>query len=223
MQPHPAWSHGDQVVYRETVQGRVWTARPVTVVCDTPERVALCLHHGTHWQRCTPLEAGTDLVRCKAGQAPWRLEAARIEFGDTLILIAPAEAYAAHLMWNPAQQFMGWYVNLQAPLRRTRLGFDFLDHELDLVVPPHGDLRWKDEDHLALAETLGLFSPAQCRQIRGEAQRVAEKARARAAPFDGSWLDWRPPAQWAVPALPEGRALFGPSSFVCRPSSSQNG
>lgn len=204
MPPQRVWSYGDPLVYRETVQGRVWTARPVTVVRDSPELVALCLHHTTRWQRCTPVEPGVELVRCKANLAPWRLQEALFEFGDTLILAAPGRAHATLLMWNPAHQFMGWYVNLQEPLRRTDLGFDFLDQELDLVVQPNGEIRWKDVDHLALAESLGLFSPAQCQQIRAEAQHVAEQVRARAAPFDGSWLDWRPSAHWPVPALPDG-------------------
>jgi hypothetical protein len=204
MHSNHSWSFGDHLVYRETVQGRVWTARPVTVICDTPELVALYLHNETIWKRCTPVEPGEDLVRCKANRAAWQLEEARVELGNTVILIYGTDAHATHIMWNTAQQFTGWYVNFQEALRRTATGFDFLDQELDLVVQPDGALRWKDVEHLALAEALGLFSPVQCQSIRAEAERVAKKVRARAEPFDGSWLDWRPPAQWSVPSLPAG-------------------
>jgi hypothetical protein len=37
-----------------------------------------------------------------------------------------------------ARAFGAWYVNLQEPFRRSRLGFDTQDLELDVVVSPDG-------------------------------------------------------------------------------------
>jgi len=44
------WAAGHQVVYREVWRGKVWTARPVTVVQDTLDGVALYLRSGTRWK-----------------------------------------------------------------------------------------------------------------------------------------------------------------------------
>jgi len=113
-------------------------------------------------------------------------------------------AHAVHVMWNPQRQFVGWYVNLQEPVRRTNLGFDFLDQELDIVVSPDLNWRWKDDSYLEQAQDFGLFSPEQVRAILKEAQEVVESIRAKAVPFDGSWNNWRPPTGWSIPCLPEG-------------------
>jgi hypothetical protein len=204
MTGEPRWTAGEQIVYREVLRGRAWTGRPVTVIADTPEVVALCLQQGTRWQRCTPLEPEGDLVCCKAGLEPWGLVETVYAFELTVLLIYGGDAHATHVMWNAGHEFIGWYVNLQEPLRRTRLGFDFLDQELDMVIQPNGDWRWKDEEHLAEAEQWGVFSPAQCAAIRAEAQRVIAKIEARAAPFDGAWSDWHMPSDWPPPSLPAG-------------------
>jgi hypothetical protein len=198
------WPSGQPILYREVTQGRVWTARPVIVVCDTPEWVALCLQPGTVWRRCAPRESALPLVRCKAGLNHWRLDEVVWDLGQTLFVIHRAEAHATHLMWNRQGEFTGWYVNLQEPLRRTRLGFDFLDQELDIVVQSNGQWHWKDAEHLDQAAALGLFSPAQTRAIRQEGQRVIERIEARLPPFDATWVHWRPPADWPVARLPAG-------------------
>jgi hypothetical protein len=54
-----------------------------------------------------------------------------------LYLITPGAAHAIHLWWlAPDWRFGGWYVNLQEPIRRTTLGFDYMDQMLDIVVEP---------------------------------------------------------------------------------------
>ena len=198
------WSSGSQVLYREIVHGKVWTARPVIVVQDAPDLIALYLPNHTPWKVCTPLDAGDDLVLCKANLHPWELRDVVWSYGDTVFLIRPGRSYAVHVMWDPQQRFVGWYINFQEPARRTRLGFDFLDQELDMVVSPNLDWRWKDRDHLGQAQDIGLFSPEQVRAILREGKRVIESIRMKATPFDGSWNSWRPPLNWSVPRLPEG-------------------
>src|SRR5690242_6461030 len=107
------WSPGTPLLYREITQGRIWTARPVTVVQDAADLVALCLHRGSRWRRCTPNAPDGDLVACKAGLQPWHLADVAWSFSDTLILSAPGAAHATHLMWDDDNDFSGWYVNLQ--------------------------------------------------------------------------------------------------------------
>jgi hypothetical protein len=36
MSQTPYWTTGNQIVYREVWRSKVWTAKPVTVVQDTP-------------------------------------------------------------------------------------------------------------------------------------------------------------------------------------------
>ena len=43
MHQFPYWPTGSQIVYREVWRGKVWTARPVTVVQDAPDLIALFL------------------------------------------------------------------------------------------------------------------------------------------------------------------------------------
>ena len=95
--------------------------------------------------------------------------------------------------------FEDWYVNLQAPYVRSRLGFDTRDHQLDIVVAPEGTWRWKDEDHLALGTRLGVFTPEEAAEIRAEGEHVIADW-----PFPTGWEDWRPDPAWPIPQLPVG-------------------
>jgi hypothetical protein len=199
-----AWSPGDHIVYREVTHGKVWTARPVTVIQDTPDLVALYFRNNTVWKVCTPPNAFTSLIQCKANLSEWDIVDATWQLGETLFLIVPGEAHATHLMRNAAGTFMGWYVNLQEPLRRTQIGFDFLDQELDVVVHPSGEWRWKDREHLKEAEEVGFLTPDGTRAIQTEAQRVIRRIKTKATPFDGSWNAWQAPSEWTAPVLRDG-------------------
>jgi len=199
----PYWSPGDQIVYREVWRGKVWTARPVTVVQDAPDLVVLYLCSGTRWK----IPGGS---RSQFGHllrtGDWQLIDITYMWGDTLFLIRPGEAHAVHVMWrHETREFSGWYINLQEPLRRTAIGFDHMDQELDIVVKP--DLSgwvWKDEEEFQKDVETGLISPGQAHEIRAEAERVLERVRAKASPFGDGWEAWHPPAGWPIPSLPEG-------------------
>jgi len=198
------WSSGDRIIYREVVHGKVWTVRPVIIIQDTRELIALFVRNHTAWKVCAPPDAETDLLLCKAGLRPWQLNDVVWTYGDTVILAWPETAHAVHVMWDQQRRFAGWYINMQEPVKRTRLGFDFLDQELDIVVSPDLSWRWKDRDHLERAKAIGLFSVEQVRAILAEGQHVVDQIRARAMPsFDGSWSSWMPPSDWDTPCLPE--------------------
>ena len=51
------------------------------------------------------------------------------------------------------------------------------------------------------ADLLGE-SPGDNGHDPDESARVHDAMTARAAPYDGSWQDWRPDPRWPVPALP---------------------
>jgi hypothetical protein len=203
---HSQWQPGGRIVYREVWQGRVWTGRPVTLVQDSPELIALYFADGTHWQRPEPLDGGEDLFGCLLPGGDWRLEDCAQTRGDSLFLIRPGETHAVHVMWRgPEREFVGWYVNLQEPLRRTALGFDFMDQELDIVVRPDlSDWVWKDEDRLARAVEVGRYTPAEAAAIRAEGEKALVRLLAGEPPFDAGWETWRAPQEWPIPSLPVG-------------------
>ena len=125
---------------------------------------------------------------------------------DLLILMVPGEAHSLLLFWEgPDRAFDRWYVNLQTPFTRTPLGIDFTDHFLDIVVSPDlSSWKWKDEDELKEAISLGLVTSAMEREIRAEGESVVRQMAARASPFSDGWERWRPDPAWPIPELPPG-------------------
>jgi predicted RNA-binding protein associated with RNAse of E/G family len=110
-------------------------------------------------------------------------------------------------MWSPNWEFQGWYVNLQEPLWRTRWGFDIRDLQLDILVSPDWSWRWKDEDDLARSVDCGLINAENAAQTRASAAEAIALIESRSWPLDAEAKDWRPPAEWTRPALPEGAEL----------------
>jgi predicted RNA-binding protein associated with RNAse of E/G family len=97
----------------------------------------------------------------------------------------------------------GWYVNLEAPWRRTRIGIDTQDFVLDITVAADlSSWSWKDEDELAWSVDAGLYSAEDAAAIRAEGDRSVAALKARAWPFCADWSEWRPNPAWAIPTLP---------------------
>jgi hypothetical protein len=204
----PHWKPGSQIVYREVWRGRVWTARPVTVVQDAPDLIVLYLCSGARWKFPAPVDGDEEhphLFHYLLATESWRLIDLTWTWGDTLFLVRPGEAHAVHAMWRePDRAFEGWYINLQEPVRRTRIGFDSMDQDLDIVVSPDlSTWSWKDEEPFRHGIEIGLFTNQQVREIRAEGKRVIERVRAKASPFDDGWEDWVPDPAWPVPELPQ--------------------
>jgi hypothetical protein len=200
------WTVQAQIVLREVWRGKVWTARPVTVVQDGPELIALYVQTDTRWKLPRTLDGSKELLPCLLPGGDWQLADVTWTPGDTLFLIIPGEAHAVHVMWGREdRKFKGWYINLQQPLRRTALGFDYMDQVLDIVAEPDlSTWHWKDEAEFLQAQEMGLFSPQQAAQIRAEGERVIERMRTKAFPFNSGWEKWQPPAEWSIPSLPDG-------------------
>jgi hypothetical protein len=87
-------------------------------------------------------------------------------------------------------------------LRRTRLGFDKRDFQLDIVIQPDHQWRWKDEDELDLAIELGRLTPEQGNAIRAEGQRAVAELESNAGPYAAGWEHWQPGADLSFPKLP---------------------
>jgi hypothetical protein len=123
-----------------------------------------------------------------------------------LWLARRGEAHMLGLYWDEQWRFRGWYVNLQAPLERTPLGFDTTDRALDVWVEPDGAWVWKDESDLAEAIALGVLTEAEAESVRAEGERVIAER-----PWPTGWEGWRPPVRWGALPLPAGWNVVAPS------------
>jgi predicted RNA-binding protein associated with RNAse of E/G family len=116
----------------------------------------------------------------------------------------PKRAFAVWLFWDATDwSFAGYYVNLQAPLVSTSVGFDTADHLLDIVVAPELAWEWKDEDEFEEALAHGVLSMEIAAEARDAAERAVADIDARNWPFDSSLIDWRPDPNWRIPVLPD--------------------
>lgn len=192
----PPFAPGEPVVLRELWRGRVFAARPATVLHDGPERIALVVPAGV---TCA-VPVGPDGEELRIPDRPWRLALRERGPSPVLSFAWPGEPYAV-LRWSPP---WAWYVNLQEPLRRTEIGFDTRDRVLDLLVAPDGTWRWKDEEELERAVALGLFTPADAEGFRADGRRALERIRRGEPPFDGTWQDPAPDPTWPKPTLRDG-------------------
>jgi predicted RNA-binding protein associated with RNAse of E/G family len=195
------WAAGDRIVLREVWNGKVWAARPVTVVRDDDDLIALYLPIGTGWKRPVRLDGS----RLRMPSEPWILADDVWRDKSVLHLVRPGAAHAVWAMWDRAWKFIGWYVNLQEPLRRSPVGFDYMDQMLDLVVAPDlSEWHWKDEDELDQEVVEGLLTRAEADGVKAEGDRVVRMLENRASPFSDGWGSWRPDPAWPLPALIEG-------------------
>lgn len=178
----------------------MFEARPTIVVEDEPERTMLLLPGGV---RCG-IPVGADGRELRLPDRPWRLEVRPRGEQPILSFAWPDTPYSV-LLWTAEEDRRVWYVNLQDPLTRSALGFDTVDHALDVVVElDRSSWRWKDEDELAEAVDRGLFTPAEASDFRAWGERAVERILSMEPPFDRSWDTWRPDPAWGVPELPDG-------------------
>jgi Protein of unknown function (DUF402) len=144
---------------------------------------------GPRSSRLAMLAAGRERVE----EMPWHTQ-------RHVWLMPFGAAHAIGHFWNDAtDEFLGHYINLQAPLQRSAIGFDSGDHVLDIVVNPDGAWHWKDEEELSEAVQLGMFGPEQAAEIRAEGERVISRLD-RLLPT--GWESWSPDPSWPQLELP---------------------
>ncbi len=195
------WEPGDPIVIREVWNGQVFEARPASVVADLPLQTTLFV---APFVRCGVAIDDAD-VELRFPDRPWHLYVReRGDFG-VLSFAWPDTPYSVLLLSGPDGTPRGWYVNLQTPLQRTPIGFDTVDHLLDVLIPlDRSSWTWKDEDELAEGIALGLFTEVDAAWLRYWGERAVEHVLLRLPPFDEDWEDWRPDPSWPSPQLPPG-------------------
>jgi Protein of unknown function (DUF402) len=197
----PAWEPGDVIALREIWRGAVFEARPVIVVEDAPDQAVLYLPIGAR----VAVALDEDEHQLRLPDRPWHMGLQEIRTRSALSFAWPDTPYAVLLLRGANGDVEAWYVNIQEPLRRTALGFDTVDHALDVLIPPdRSSWRWKDEDELAQATDAGLFTEHEAIAIRAAGERGAARVVLGEPPFDRDWLTWQPDPSWGTPQLPVG-------------------
>ncbi|MGW7368815.1 cytidylyl-2-hydroxypropylphosphonate hydrolase [Streptomyces sp. NPDC054841] len=200
------WAPGEHILwrYRGNGSGEVHICRPVTVVRDSAELLAVWMAPGTECVKPvltdgTPVHHEPLATRYTAPRTTVRSR----WFGTGVLKLArPGEAWSVWLFWEQGWQFKNWYVNLEEPHLRWTGGVDSEDHFLDIAVRPDRSWRWLDEDEFGQAQAAGLMGAGQARRVRAAGRDAIEAIKAWGPPYSDGWEDWRPDPRWSVPELP---------------------
>ena len=202
-----AWRAGDHAVLRDIYRGKVAYVRPVTVVHDRTDEVALYLAAGTPCKTVRGLE---PLAR-----GEWECVDRVQTRTNVLMLLEPDAWYSVWLMWNcDTGELWQWYVNFQSPFARSAIGFDTADKTLDITVDPQRNWQWKDEEEFEYAQRLGLIDSAEAERVRAAARDAIERIENARYPFTDEWLSWGPDPDWGLPAIPRDWHVVGARSLI---------
>lgn len=193
------WAADRVLVRREVLaDGRPWLGVPVRVVEDTDEHLVTYIATGARFG----FPDGEYPIA--GGRHPWSGRTGWTGHG-VLMVQRPDEPWAVWHFWDgPDRRFATWYLNIQEPFRRTPVGYDTQDLELDLVVAPDGSWTVKDEELLPVRVAEGRFTAERVVEIEAIGARL-EAALAEGSPlWDPRWVDWEPDPSWGDEVLPTG-------------------
>lgn len=173
------------------------SVRPVVVVEDSAALVSLWQPAGTPTKNSQPLDRDQPKPWL---DGEWELVDGAWRW-NTLMFMVPGQWRATWAWWDADWKFLGWYVNLEEPFRRTPFGFDARDLQLDVVIDPDRRWRWKDEDDLARCVERGLISPPVAARARAEGEAAIAAIERGGWPFTDEMRDWRPDPAWPAPTL----------------------
>jgi protein associated with RNAse G/E len=192
------WKPGETATLRG-VGHKVYWAYPTIVVQDTAHLIVLYMPAGVIGRntdhRVTPQEFFSP-EKINIVDHQWQRT-------DVLILIVPGEPFSIYLMREAGTKNQDcWYINLQEPIRRTTIGFDTMDHVLDVVVNPEmTEWKWKDDDEFAEAERIGFYTPQIARQIWSDGEKAIKSLTSERRAFYEEWKDWQAKPEWKIPEL----------------------
>jgi hypothetical protein len=170
----------------------------VRVIEDSPEVLITYLGEGA------PFGFPEGDWPTPSGRHPWHANAAWRGHG-ALMIQRPGEAHAVWHFWTgPERAFAGWYLNLQQPFRRTPIGYDTQDLELDIWVRPDGRWSFKDLELLQQRVHEGRFTQAEADAIRAYGLALGGRLDTAGRWWDESWSSWSPAESWMPVALPLG-------------------
>jgi len=204
------WNPGDSVALRGIYNQRVWFIQSALVVQDKPEEVALAVLPGAE---CAAPEGYINGKHGSYGKWDrwndyakdnWKMQVYTWHTNRLLILLQPEKYYASYYFWQADKnQFLCYYINFQLPFRRSKIGFDTLDLELDIIIEPTYKWRWKDVEDYQRGIKRGIILNEWTQEIEAARQEIFAKVKERQYPYNGSWLDWMPDPNGSPPTLPE--------------------
>lgn len=181
----------------------------MTVVEDDGRRLVTYVPPGSVRKVPDPVNAPSDrraLILASLAEQPPGYRDLTWTTNRRLCIVRIGARHMVSCFWRDSDgEFLGWYVDLLAPIRRTPLGIASMDLILDIVVAP--DLsrwRWKDRADFAQAAASGIFDSKLVAEVEGEAARCLESVARRDPPYCEPWPTWRPNASWPLPVLPAG-------------------
>ena len=205
MRGQSCFQAGQTVVLREMWDGKIWSARPAMVVQDNPGLMAFYIPTGTVSRRRRAADGSPATVDNRI-RSEWILseEVEQPEY-ERLKLTIPGSGYSVIIISNfGAGTLSSWYINLEEPIGKTRLSYDYIDLLLDVIISPDlSEWRWDDEDELEKIVKAGLISPLKAAVLYREGEQVVAWLQSGTSPFNG-WEKWHPDPSWHIPVLPEG-------------------
>ncbi|WP_239634991.1 DUF402 domain-containing protein [Paenibacillus sp. H1-7] len=188
---------GDHTILRRVWKDQIYRVTTTTVVEDTPELIAL------YWGIDYPIKSTRNPLKVSSEPLP-ELRDGTWGNSEVLMLIPANAAYAIYAFRDSAAHF-SWYINLQEPLRRTKVGFDTTDYLLDITLDKErSEWKWKDEADFNNSVAAGIISPDKAQAIRSEGVRALQWVQEGPAAFFDAWENWRPTADWKIPSIPAG-------------------
>ena len=196
------WKPGQGIVMREVWHNKVYSIFPVRVAQDSSSWTRLCLPPQTialypHTREGVPIRIPVD---------EWVLNGEPWTGGDVLYLVHAGLGYTVTGSWDHDHIFKGWKIDLVEPVRRTPIGFDYMDQLLDIIVSADRSTWYrKDEDEVAEAQARGLFTAEQVSDLYQRGERALQMILKNEPPFDFDWEEWSPDPAWREPVdLPQG-------------------
>jgi hypothetical protein len=125
----------------------------------------------------------------------------RWQGGGVLRVIPIGLPFQVLHFWHEHGGFAGWYVNLEAPKRRTGNRLDSVDWHLDLWISPDLVPTWKDADAAEAAVAAGHLTPRNLAEAWRQGDEII-RGLARCPGPIGDWRSFIPPAAWGPLPLP---------------------
>lgn len=189
----------ETAVLRLVYRGQIRRALPHWLIEETPDQAVLATVPGVYGK--VPEDYGKADYFDQLFEG-WSLVDDAWKRNRVLRLTPLGAAYSVDHYWrDEGGEFLGYQINFQEPLRRTPLGFDTFDQELDIVVTPDGSWRWKDVDSFERGVRKGVISEDDGKAVRELACAVALRI-SDLTPT--GWETWKPNPEWLLPELLDG-------------------
>lgn len=211
LRPESPWKPGTQILQQDLWGNRLVTSRPVTVVKDVSDYLALYTHPNAPHRSSVikdrysmPVSQRIDVYMEMLNPGVEQLEEWVSGDYHVLTLTPPDSWHSVWLFWTSEWKLETYYVNLQAPIYRTSRGILVQDYALDIAVSPDMSWSWKDVDEFEELIGRGFFTESQISSIRAEADLMVRTIENEGSPFSDGWENWRPDTNWPIPEVPDG-------------------